>query len=917
MRYLQGSHPVSVVLCKARDAETPALDANYYRDLVFADDGLNEWIRKISGGRLDLQGSEIFGWFDVSETIAELNAMSRAEFCRYASVKAAASGVDTSRFLHIIAVGTEFANQGAQGNVAIGAWPAKGQSGWRWCSKCSVLAYWDGTRSPGKCAASGSHDHSESSIYSVAHDTSSAGRQDGWRWCSKCEALVLAHDIGPRCPTGGVHDLTNSFNYVLKRNTPQNGNEQDGWRRCKKCNALGHIGGGRKCSGGDGHDYDGNGNYSISYASNVPLGYLAHEFLHALGFDHSFSTSAWGDYHNDQRPGAYGNWLDIMSWAGTAQFGTPRFTPSGAGLAGPNLDKTGWLSNSEIKTVTAVKRRTGWQIRNQTFEVGPLYDSATTLASSSTAGPSQKPRLLRIVHPEEGSVVNVEVRLPQGWDKGVNPSRVVIHESNSLYQVGQPGWMQCSVCHSMIFAGQTVCPAGGAHDGNISAEYSLNHDRAIQGGQNLWLWCKKCSGLYFSGNGTSGVCPAGGSHDGSESSDYVLKTSGSGQTQWRWCKKCQGLSYADHQPKGICPAGGFHDHGASANYTVPNVPANERQSDWRWCQKCQGLYFAGLGSCVGGVPHRLVGDLHSIPFDNKMRSGQEGWRYCSKCYCLSYSDGSRPPGTCAAGGIHDHSSSGNYVLPTDQETSVSQEGWFWCSKCSALHNVQGNSPSGECPHGGLHEKGGTLEYLIVHNTLDLRGDAMFRKCKRCQAMVYGPSPAGCFDGGDHDTQGSPPYVIRSESRVPVREQSFWRACSKCNVLFVQNSSDATDEKSCAKGGKHKPKDSVYVLSFRMPYSLWRWCQKCEQLAYFDDRVGAGKCPAGSTHDHRQSFHYMPPSFGQSAVQVTANNLQAGETWVSQTSGIKVKVTNIDQSGGKVEISCGTPLILQPPISPIR
>lgn len=36
---------------------------------------------------------------------------------------------------------------------------------WRWCSKCEVLSYWDGERSPGKCPVNGVHDHRGSSYY--------------------------------------------------------------------------------------------------------------------------------------------------------------------------------------------------------------------------------------------------------------------------------------------------------------------------------------------------------------------------------------------------------------------------------------------------------------------------------------------------------------------------------------------------------------------------------------------------------------------------------------------------------------------------------------------------------------------------------------------------------------------------------
>ena len=41
---------------------------------------------------------------------------------------------------------------------------------------------------------------------------------------------------------------------------------------------------------------------------------------------------------------------------------------------------------------------------------------------------------------------------------------------------------------------------------------------------------------------------------------------------------------------------------------------------------------------------------------------QENWRWCKKCQVLAFAG--NPSTACAAGGVHDYTSSGNYVLET-------------------------------------------------------------------------------------------------------------------------------------------------------------------------------------------------------------------------------------------------------------
>ena len=140
------------------------------------------------------------------------------------------------------------------------------------------------------------------------------------------------------------------------------------------------------------------------------------------------------------------------------------------------------------------------------------------------------------------------------------------------------------------------------------------------------------------------------------------------QDNWRWCNKCQGLTFAGNPEPGACSAQGTHDHAGSGNYRLFQNTSLPGQDNWRWCTKCQGVSFAG-GSSLGA---------------------------------------------CAAGGAHDHAGSGNYVLLQDLTTSLpfTQDNWRWCSKCQVLA-FAGNPTLGPCPAGGMHEHTGSGNYVLV------------------------------------------------------------------------------------------------------------------------------------------------------------------------------------------------------------
>lgn len=129
--------------------------------------------------------------------------------------------------------------------------------------------------------------------------------------------------------------------------------------------------------------------------------------------------------------------------------------------------------------------------------------------------------------------------------------------------------------------------------------------------QRNWLWCNRCQGLFFGGNGTSGTCPRGGGHNSTGSSNYFMtayttRLPGNVEQGWSWCNQCQGMFLGVRT--GRCPLGGVHDSLGSSNYTmfVNDGVQISKQPGWRSCSKCSGLYFAGNPTpfaCPAGGDH--------------------------------------------------------------------------------------------------------------------------------------------------------------------------------------------------------------------------------------------------------------------------------------------------------------------------
>lgn len=77
--------------------------------------------------------------------------------------------------------------------------------------------------------------------------------------------------------------------------------------------------------------------------------------------------------------------------------------------------------------------------------------------------------------------------------------------------------------------------------------------------QDGWFRCKKCTTMYFGGNGINGKCAVGGPHNSSGSPSYFLQIapslSNNVQDNWRRCVKCETLFFGGNATRGLLSRG--------------------------------------------------------------------------------------------------------------------------------------------------------------------------------------------------------------------------------------------------------------------------------------------------------------------------------------------------------------------------
>ncbi|KAJ4217955.1 hypothetical protein NW759_008548 [Fusarium solani] len=198
-------------------------------------------------------------------------------------------------------------------------------------------------------------------------------------------------------------------------------------------------------------------------------------------------------------------------------------------------------------------------------------------------------------------------------------------------------------------------------------------------------------------------------------------------------------------------------------------------------------------------------------------------------------------------------------------SAAGQENWKWCKNCQVL-SFTGNGAVGPCKAGGKHDVSGSGNYRLQQNG---DGQADWRWCRKCQVLSFAGGPVSdCQAGGKHNFTGSGNYslCIDGNPRAIVSGQDQWRWCNKCQALAYDGHT------CCPAGGAHISTGSWnYTLIGNNPavpnsQTGCMWCHKCYGLAY-SKASSAGTCPRGGTHDHaRSADDALPMNVGSAGGQ---------------------------------------------------
>jgi hypothetical protein len=349
------------------------------------------------------------------------------------------------------------------------------------------------------------------------------------------------------------------------------------------------------------------------------------------------------------------------------------------------------------------------------------------------------------------------------------------------------------------------------------------------------------------------------SNDGGKNMSLGIKTEW-GQNNWRWCSKCQGLAYGGN-PAGPCPAGTTHSLDGFNYALAINIPDFPGQNNWRWCKKCGGLAYAGHGA--GRCPAREGHDF-SASADYRLAlgkvgfPGQNNWKWCKKCEGLAYAGSPTGPGPCPAGDKHDHSSSGDYTLVAPAFTYEDHlDGAFGAHEMGHCFGLQRHA---HC--NSLMTPEPPPDSRDYCDPWDLMGN---NQTFNNTASRFGRSGSGLsaanlsWLGWVKEDRIYTVNAARSTSEtIKLAALSEPKAPGYLMARIVAPDRIFTVEYRQRTGwDRGLPGDAVVIHELVSPYILgqnnWRWCSKCQGLAYAG--LGAGPCPAGGNHDHAASEDY--------------------------------------------------------------
>jgi hypothetical protein len=406
--------------------------------------------------------------------------------------------------------------------------------------------------------------------------------------------------------------------------------------------------------------------------------------------------------------------------------------------------------------------------------------------------------------------------------------------------------------------------------------------------------------------------------DSNSGHDLALGIAEWGEHGWRRCQKCQALVYSGFAD-GPCPAGGVHDHAVSSDYRlVVNMPDVAGQKNWRRCIKCQGLVYAGVpspGPCqAGGVHEYSSGDLYTLPLTATAQfpGAQNNWHWCNKCQSLTYggvapsagkgTPTGAPPGSpetsvptlgpCPAGGEHDHTGSDDFTLSTPDywwhydthlNVSFAAHEMGHCFDLQHAHCAD-KAPSvvDYCDPWDVMGPTDAYDWDPVHPFAPVGPGLNAGNLVRLGWIpddriwtLHIPNPLGARRNAlwaffirlvtGRIFSGAPQPVTRQLAALTHRDASgdlLVRLVTPTRIYTVEYR-----QREGWDGGVSS--DAVVIHEVRSPYTLgqnqWRWCNKCQALAYAG--FTAGPCPAGGVHDHAGSGDYglvtgLPGGTGQ-------------------------------------------------------
>jgi Repeat of unknown function (DUF346) len=124
--------PWAVILCKFSDGDDEPFPKQYYKDLFTVNNTGSPWnmvryFRDYSHGSLDLTGSQVFGWYKLTKSVADYNNLGQAardQLIQWARAAAVTNGVDLNPFYKVVVCTNLWSDIGAaSGVVAQGKTP--------------------------------------------------------------------------------------------------------------------------------------------------------------------------------------------------------------------------------------------------------------------------------------------------------------------------------------------------------------------------------------------------------------------------------------------------------------------------------------------------------------------------------------------------------------------------------------------------------------------------------------------------------------------------------------------------------------------------------------------------------------------------------------------------------------------------